>query len=499
MNKSLQQKGLIKINKKGMTLVEVIVVIGIIGIIATIIGNIFIFGNKSFRSSDVQSINQMNVRLAAGAISRELRYATEIELVDVNTDFKEGKKYIYYDTVTKRLLKRDGYKPALEFLKGKQTFSDINFKVTKVETTKSDSPGSTLNFSVFSNSEARKNYEINSAISLPNLKRSLESLNDKNGNFKMIRFEDANMEATFEDGTESKTFWNNLMEDYENKKVLLAHQANMNKSYSQKQGKDGEIVQQFESIVISGNKQGKGAMIFKDMRDYVNDITDYTITVDAHTLNKGGGWGILLNGLVEKGSNGNVKDDGYMLQFDPGANGIVIRQIHGGDHSSINSIGVKREDNRIRNYNNSYFPTDFVNENFKMKDLDPQKQGIRKSEDAYYSTSWTDYRYKTEIQVKIDKSKGMLIDVTLIDTKGNRSNTIKFGDFGTYTLNNKKFTGLPLNFVYKDGDGKFTSTWENKKDKFPGSYIGLRSWNGTAYGTEHETKFYGVDIESTKK
>ncbi len=490
-------------NKKGMTLVEIIVAVAIVGIIATVIGNVFIFGSKSFKNSDTQSVNQMDVRLASAAISRELRYADEIEVVGLGTDFKEGKKHIYYDTETKRLLKRDGYKPPKELLDKSQIFSNVTFDVTRVESTKDENPGFTLNFNVRSKAGAKKSYEISSAISLPNLKHSLEATDGKNADLKMITFiEKENMANTYEDGVEAKTFWNNLMEDYENKKVLLAHQANMSKSYLQKQGKDGELIEQFESIVISGDKQGEGAMVFKDVRDYVESIKDYTITIDAQTSNKGGGWGILLNGLIDK-SNNTVKDDGYMLQFDPGANGIVIRQIHGGKHSSINNIGVTRTDKRIRNYNNSYFPADFVNDKFIMEDLNINDRKDRKKEDAYYSPSWTNQRYKTEIKVKIDDTKGMLLDVTLIDSKGNRSNTVKFGDFGTYTINTKPtsttFNGSPLNFKYKDGDGNTTTTWDGKKDRFPGSYIGFRSWNGTAYGTDHETKFYGVEIENTKR
>lgn len=122
-------------NRKGVTLVELIIVVAIVGVIATVTANIFIFGNKSFdRSQDISS-QQMDTRLVIQAISKELRYAEDIRLlkdkdsIPQNSSIKDEDKYIYFDDISKKIMKKDGKNSAYEFLSGKQEFENIYFDI----------------------------------------------------------------------------------------------------------------------------------------------------------------------------------------------------------------------------------------------------------------------------------------------------------------------------------------------------------------------------------
>lgn len=64
-------------NRSGITLVELIIVIAIIGILTGVIGSIFFSGTKSFQVSKDKGFAQQEARLAATVITRELMTAME--------------------------------------------------------------------------------------------------------------------------------------------------------------------------------------------------------------------------------------------------------------------------------------------------------------------------------------------------------------------------------------------------------------------------------------
>ena len=161
-------------NKKGMTLVEVIVAIAIIGIISTVTANVFIFENRSFKRADTKSVNQMGVRLAAQVINKELRYASDIKLLASN-NFEDEYEYIYLDEQSNKIMiKRSGTKEGVELLKGKQTFDEVNFTVKE----------GLLKVSVESqNISLENNYKLDATISLLNQKEL-----DENEGSKVIKY-----------------------------------------------------------------------------------------------------------------------------------------------------------------------------------------------------------------------------------------------------------------------------------------------------------------------
>lgn len=69
----------------GFTLLEIIVVLAIMGILSTLVFSMFSFSNNLFFSSNKQHNVQNDVRLGIDIISKKLRFATELEIIDVGT------------------------------------------------------------------------------------------------------------------------------------------------------------------------------------------------------------------------------------------------------------------------------------------------------------------------------------------------------------------------------------------------------------------------------
>jgi prepilin-type N-terminal cleavage/methylation domain-containing protein len=68
--------------KKGLTLVEVMVTLAILGIVMSVLFSFLIFGNRTFNKDMTQYDIQSNTRLASDGLSDLLQYAVELELVD---------------------------------------------------------------------------------------------------------------------------------------------------------------------------------------------------------------------------------------------------------------------------------------------------------------------------------------------------------------------------------------------------------------------------------
>ena len=68
-------------NSKGVTLVELLIVIGIMGVLTSLGFMLFFFGNDTFKKGNEQYDLQFNLRQASDKITRELQYSTEIKLL----------------------------------------------------------------------------------------------------------------------------------------------------------------------------------------------------------------------------------------------------------------------------------------------------------------------------------------------------------------------------------------------------------------------------------
>lgn len=75
---TVKEMNKLKLNNKGLTLVEVIVTIAIIGVILPVVYSIFSLGNISFISTRDRGLSQQEARILAEHLNNELRYATDI-------------------------------------------------------------------------------------------------------------------------------------------------------------------------------------------------------------------------------------------------------------------------------------------------------------------------------------------------------------------------------------------------------------------------------------
>jgi prepilin-type N-terminal cleavage/methylation domain-containing protein len=69
-------------NKKGVTLVELVFTLALIGIVLTIVVAIFMFGNRNFSTQNKQSEAVATARYSMDYITKQVRMANIIEVVD---------------------------------------------------------------------------------------------------------------------------------------------------------------------------------------------------------------------------------------------------------------------------------------------------------------------------------------------------------------------------------------------------------------------------------
>lgn len=84
-------------NKKSFTLIELLVVIAILGLVASIAFSMFSFSNRVFKNSNINYDVQNDIRLAASYLSKEVRFATHLDIISVAECEAELASHEYFD------------------------------------------------------------------------------------------------------------------------------------------------------------------------------------------------------------------------------------------------------------------------------------------------------------------------------------------------------------------------------------------------------------------
>ncbi len=153
-------------NNRGLTLVEIIVVMVIMGVIITAIASFFLSSNRVFTLSKDQRNVQSEVRLALDQILLDIRYAKEVELITVEAakSPEPGYNYIYMEdgSIHRCIYDEDTSSWQENVVIG--SFLDAGSSFNKV----SGNPDS-LKIIVASEEQGNQTYTLDSTIKLPNL------------------------------------------------------------------------------------------------------------------------------------------------------------------------------------------------------------------------------------------------------------------------------------------------------------------------------------------
>ncbi|MBP2027366.1 prepilin-type N-terminal cleavage/methylation domain-containing protein [Acetoanaerobium pronyense] len=432
--------------KKGFTLIEVLVTIGILGILISVLYNIIFFQINAFNKSDRQSVAQSDVRYISDFITNELRFAKDIEILGNKSDIDSYEyKYIYIENGD--VFHRgygNNYIKKLN-LENRNPSYEIEFWTEKNDT-------SLLFYKILSESQE---FKIESSVNLLNTR-----LEENTG--LVLKYQQPDFDEILSFLDKSNRFWYDLV------KSSLEGSLNVVDGYQSSQEVDGGSL----SLNVKSTTQSSGGsslFVKLDDKTFLNvkgDINSYSITVDAKVNGGKGGYGILINGIVDN----NNRDTGYMFQFDPGAYGFVIREINNASHRTTANVGAQRVSGSNYNldHNAIYSPKHIENENFKWT-----------NNTLTSGSDWFD-RYKTEIKVQTQSDGSLILRAVIIDENGNRSNEMWFGDFGSITLNGSSFEGISLG-KYKNNNGDI---------------FGLRVWDNE--GGKAKTDFYNISIGSAE-
>lgn len=85
-------------NTAGLTLIELLVAMGILGIVLTVCFSFLFFGYRSFGTGSAQFNIQSDIRIVMETVKNEVRYASEFQVIPVSevpSTVTDGYKYIY--------------------------------------------------------------------------------------------------------------------------------------------------------------------------------------------------------------------------------------------------------------------------------------------------------------------------------------------------------------------------------------------------------------------
>lgn len=158
---------LLRKDPSGVTLIELVLTILIMGIVMSAIFTFFKFGNQMTINGKSQYQIQSETRLAVSQIIEEVRYANEIYLIDSSTAISEkGSTDYSYIYITDDTVYFSLYDQAL----GTRTENDVGDTFILAECYFAKVTGSTDSLYIVLSSEDRsQTYLVDATVKLPNL------------------------------------------------------------------------------------------------------------------------------------------------------------------------------------------------------------------------------------------------------------------------------------------------------------------------------------------
>lgn len=170
--KNLQKYKYVVEKKKGLTLVELLISLALVGVVILLASSIYIFGLKIFDKGTTQSNVQDEIRVVGDFITKEIRNSVEITF-NTPSNIKEY-SMIYLD---KNVIK---YKPEGKSLEESvnKTGSIISGNNDLIFQTKNKNSKAFLNFTIKGTGK-QQSYTLNSEVFLNNIK-SIENSSSYN-------------------------------------------------------------------------------------------------------------------------------------------------------------------------------------------------------------------------------------------------------------------------------------------------------------------------------
>ena len=180
------------LNNKGFTLLETIISVAIIGMVLTLAFSLLVFGQNNFNSSNKQYEIQNDGRITTTYLSKEIRYATDLEIIDAaqaESQISSGEEYSYF-------LIKDGKLHNYIYESG--TYKQITFgsALSNSESKFEKINDETIRILIKSIKD-NKDYDLDTEIILDNLKLSDINISGSSGN--AVRYKTEYIESSNDD------------------------------------------------------------------------------------------------------------------------------------------------------------------------------------------------------------------------------------------------------------------------------------------------------------
>lgn len=135
-------------NQNGITLIELLIVIGIMGVVMSLGFSFLMFGTRTFKLSGERADNQFDVRMPTDFVSKEVRYADKVQILTSVPASQPANTYdIYLDASDQLIYNKNGVITTIPGVTGvddytfnvsRTSLNTLEYKIGKSGTTKYD-------------------------------------------------------------------------------------------------------------------------------------------------------------------------------------------------------------------------------------------------------------------------------------------------------------------------------------------------------------------------